>query len=213
MKKIGILGSGVVAQTLGSGFIKHGYSVMLGTRYPEKLKDWQSKNKASVGSYADSAEFGELLVLAVKGRYAKVVLDQVPTALIKGKTIIDVCNPISDREPEDGVLSFYTGCYASLMEELQMEFPGAHFVKAFNSVGHANMVNPVFKEGKPSMFICGNTMKAKKEVVSIVKKFGWEPEDMGTVLAATYIEQLSILWCIPGFRENRWSHAFKLLKV
>jgi predicted dinucleotide-binding enzyme len=98
------------------------------------------------------------------------------------------------------------------MEQLQREFPDAHFVKAFNSVGSALMVDPQFKDGKPTMFICGNDDKAKEVVAGIVKQFGWESEDMGGAEAARAIEPLCILWCIPGFRNNEWSHAFKLLR-
>jgi 8-hydroxy-5-deazaflavin:NADPH oxidoreductase len=97
------------------------------------------------------------------------------------------------------------------MEDLQAAFPKAHFVKAFNSVGSAFMVDPSF-EMKPSMFICGNNEDSKSEVKSIVEDFGWEVEDMGKAEAARAIEPLCMLWCIPGFRENSWNHAFKLLK-
>src|SRR4051812_28243827 len=69
--KIGVLGSGIVAQTLGTGFIKHGHEVVLGTRSPAKLAEWRKKNpKAKVGSFADAAKFAQLAVLAVKGTVA-----------------------------------------------------------------------------------------------------------------------------------------------
>jgi hypothetical protein len=98
------------------------------------------------------------------------------------------------------------------MEQLQREFPSVHFVKAFNSVGNALMVNPEFSAGKPSMFICGNDAEAKQTVSSIVEQFGWEVEDMGNMEAARAIEPLCILWCIPGFLHNDWAHAFKVLR-
>ena len=97
------------------------------------------------------------------------------------------------------------------MEELQELAPEAHFVKAFNCVGNSHMVDPKF-ESTPTMFICGNHPVAKKEVTEILDQFGWETEDMGMAEAARAIEPLAILWYIPGFRENRWDHAFKLLK-
>ena len=98
------------------------------------------------------------------------------------------------------------------MEQLQLEFPEAHFVKAFNSVGSALMINPHFQEGKPTMFICGNNEAAKKSVAGICDQFGWDAADMGAVEAARAIEPLCILWCIPGFLRNEWGHAFKLLR-
>jgi predicted dinucleotide-binding enzyme len=111
----------------------------------------------------------------------------------------------------NGVLSFFTSLDDSLMERLQRAYPAARFVKAFNSVGHDAMVSPKFKGGKPTMFICGNDEAAKKAVTGILDQFGWETADMGKAEAARAIEPLSILWCIPGFLRNDWSHAFKLL--
>jgi predicted dinucleotide-binding enzyme len=98
------------------------------------------------------------------------------------------------------------------MERLQHECPGARIVKAFNSVGHALMVNPQLKGGPPTMFICGNHHTAKQIVKGILDQFGWETADMGSAEAARAIEPLCMLWCIPGFLRNEWSHAFKLLK-
>ena len=108
-------------------------------------------------------------------------------------------------------MKFFTNLDESQMERLQREFPAAHFVKAFNSVGSAFMVNPHFKGGKPTMFICGNDDAAKKTVSGILDQFGWETADMGKVEAARAIEPLCMLWCIPGFLRNDWTHAFKLL--
>jgi predicted dinucleotide-binding enzyme len=127
------------------------------------------------------------------------------------KTVIDACNPIEDAPPVNGVLPFFTTYNESLMEKLQREFAGAHFVKAFNSVGAASMVNPQFKDGKPTMFICGNSEAAKKTVSGILDQFGWETADMGKAEAARAIEPLCMLWCIPGLVRNQWTHAFKLL--
>ncbi|WP_435625318.1 NADPH-dependent F420 reductase [Flagellimonas sp.] len=213
MKKIGIIGSGIVAQTLGAGFIKHGYDVMLGTRNIDKLAAWQSEQgtKAKVGSFEEAAEFGKLLVLAVKGTVAKTALDLIGNFLLENKTIMDATNPIADQAPENGVLQFFTNQNESLMEQLQSAYPKANFVKAFSSVGSAKMVNPTF-EIKPSMFICGNSNSAKEQVSAIVELFGWEVEDMGSAEAARAIEPLCMLWCIPGFLHNQWTHAFKLLK-
>jgi predicted dinucleotide-binding enzyme len=212
MKKIGILGSGTVAKTLASGYIKHGYEVMLGTRDESKLKDWAEKNpNGKVGNFRDAAAFAELLVLAVKGTVAKSALELAGEENLNGKTIIDATNPIADVPPQNGVLKFFTDLNSSLMEELQAAFLSANFVKAYNSVGSAFMIDPGF-ESRPTMFICGNNPEAKKQVSQLLHYTGWEAEDMGTVEAARAIEPLCILWCIPGFLRNQWTHAFKLLK-
>lgn len=212
-KKIGILGSGQVAQVLASGFIKHGYDVMLGTRDTGKLADWQSKNAhGKLGSFESTARFGDVVVLAVKGSSAELLLESIAPMLV-GKTILDTTNPIAEVPPEKGVLKYFTSLENSLMERLQKRAPTANLVKVFNSVGSALMVNPVLPGGKATMFICGNSDEAKREVRAILDLFGWEVEDMGSVEAARAIEPLCILWCIPGFLHNDWKHAFKLVKV
>jgi len=211
--KVGVLGSGDVAKALGSGFLKHGHDVMMGTRTPAKLTDWTAQHlKGQVGSFANAAKFGELVVLAVKGTIAAEALRTAGTENLAGKPVIDATNPIADAPPVNGVLKFFTTLEESLMERLQREFPEARFVKAFNSVGNALMVNPQFKAGKPTMFICGNNEAAKRTVTGVLDQFGWETEDMGTVEAARAIEPLCMLWCIPGFLRQDWRHAFKLLK-
>jgi len=211
--KVGIIGSGDVGKTLGGGFLKHGHDVVMGTREAAKLEAWGKQNpQARIGSFADAAGFGEVVVLAVKGTVASEALGLAGGAALSGKTVIDATNPIADEPPKNGVLTFFTTFGDSLMERLQREFPAAHFVKAFNSVGAACMVNPAFAGGTPTMFIAGNDTAAKRTTTGILTQFGWETEDMGGAEAARGIEPLSILWCIPGFRQNDWVHAFKLLR-
>jgi predicted dinucleotide-binding enzyme len=209
---IGVLGSGDVAKTLASGFLKHGHRVLIGSRSPGKLAEWSGQNHgSSTGTFAEAAQFGEIVVLAVKGKVAAEALSMAGMKTLAGKTVIDACNPIEDAPPTNGVLRFFTDLNESLMEKLQHQFAEANFVKAFNSVGAARMVNPEFAEGRPTMFICGNSEAAKKQVAEINEQFGWETADMGGAEAARAIEPLCMLWCIPGFTKNQWTHAFKLL--
>ncbi|MGA3130873.1 MAG: NAD(P)-binding domain-containing protein [Terracidiphilus sp.] len=211
--KVGVLGSGEVAQTLAAGFLKHGHETTIGTRNPAKLAEWHRDNpKAKVGSFGETAAFGQVVVLAVKGSVAGDVLRAAGSANLDGKLVMDACNPIADAPPVNGVLKFFTTLDESLVERLQREFPKVHFVKAFNSVGAPQMVNPAFKDGKPTMFICGNDAGAKATAAKILDQFGWETADMGAVEAARAIEPLCMLWCIPGFTKNEWTHAFKLLR-
>jgi 8-hydroxy-5-deazaflavin:NADPH oxidoreductase len=210
---IGILGSGDVAKALAAGFLSHSHQVMLGTRQPAKLAEWlSSRPNAVVGSMAEAAIFGEIIVLAVKGAAAVDALRAAGASHLQGKTVIDTTNPIANAAPQNGVLKFFTTLDESLMERLQREFAGVRFVKAFNSVGHALMVNPQFTGGRPTMFVCGNDEGAKRAVGAILDKFGWETADMGGVEAARAIEPLCMLWCIPGFLRQDWAHAFKLLR-
>lgn len=210
--KIGILGSGDVARVLAGGFFSNDHEVMLGTAHPEKLSDWiKSNSGVLISNFSDAAKFGELLVLAVKGLVASDVLQLAGVENLIGKTVIDTTNPIADSPPENGVLKYFTGLDYSLMEHLQREYSRVHFVKAFNSVGNAYMVNPQFDSGKPTMFICGNDETSKEIVTELLEQFGWEVADMGGVESARAIEPLCMLWCIPGFLRNDWSHAFKLI--
>ncbi|MCB0395133.1 MAG: NAD(P)-binding domain-containing protein [Flavobacteriales bacterium] len=211
-KKIGIIGSGIVAKTLGAGCLKHGYEVMLGTRDTSKLSEWNATHpEAKIGSFEEAAAFGDIVILAVSGRVAKDALAMAGKQHLSGKTVIDTTNPIAEAPPENGVLRFFTNLDESLMEQIQHAYPDVHFVKSFSCVGNAFMVDPAF-ESKPSMFICGDDAQAKSVVSSLLHEFGWEVEDMGNVEAARAIEPLCMLWCIPGMRENKWSHAFRLMK-
>ncbi len=211
--KIGILGSGAVAQALGAGFLRHGHEVTLGTRDPAKLAGWRKQQpQGRVAGFADAAKSAEVVVLAVKGTVAAEALRAAGAPNLAGKVVIDATNPIADAPPVNGVLKFFTNLDESLLERLQREFGAARFVKAFNSVGAACMVNPRFKGGKPTMFICGNDAAAKQTVTGVLDQFGWETEDCGAAEAARAIEPLCILWCIPGFRDSDWTHAFKLLR-
>jgi predicted dinucleotide-binding enzyme len=212
MSKIGVIGSGQVGETLANGFLKHGDDVMRGSRDPSKLADWKrgAGERAKTGTFDETARFGEIVVLAVKGKAAEEAVSLCGSAL-DGKVVIDATNPIADAPPTNGVISFFTGPNDSLLERLQKRAPKARFVKAFSSVGAALMVNPKLS-AKPTMFICGNDGAAKEQVRAILDKFGWETEDAGAMEAARAIEPLCMLWCIPGFLKNDWMHAFKMLR-
>jgi predicted dinucleotide-binding enzyme len=159
---------------------------------------------------ADAAKFGEAIVLAVKGAGALDALELAGDSLA-GKVVMDTTNPIAAEPPVNGVLKYFTNINESLMERLQAAHPEAHFVKVFSSVGNTRMVNPEYPGGLPTMFICGNDAGAKQTVTKILDQFGWETSDLGAVEAARAIEPLCMLWCIPGFLQNEWTHAFKVL--
>ena len=149
--------------------------------------------------------------MSVKGSAALDVLRAAGAGNLSGKALIDTTNPIADTPPVDGLLRFFTNLDESLMERLQLEFSDVRFVKALNSVGAARMVNPHYKDGMPTMFICGNDIAAKKTVAGILVEFGWDVADMGRAQAARAIEPLCMLWCVLGLRDNEWTHAFRLL--
>jgi predicted dinucleotide-binding enzyme len=211
--KLGILGSGDVAKTLGAGLLAHGHAVTLGTREPAKLAAWlQDQGKGvAVASFKAAAQGAEVVVLAVKGLVASSVLEAVGAPALDGKVVIDATNPIAEGPPQNGVIRYFTGPNESLMERLQAQVPGARLVKAFNSVGSGLMVNPVLS-ARPGMFICGNDDAAKRTVSSLLEQLGWDAEDVGKVESARAIEPLCMLWCAPGFLRNDWRHAFKMVR-
>lgn len=212
-RSISILGTGAVGQTLARGFRDAGYTVAFGTGHPDKPVDWHdpSLKDLPVLSFAKAATESDLIVFCMKGKVAEAVAREVAQS-IAYKTVIDTTNPIADAPPERGVLRFFTYLDDSLMERLQRAAPQAKFVKAFNSVGALCMVKPDFGGQRPTMFICGDDEGAKKTVTEILGAFGWDAEDLGSSLSARAIEPLCMLWCIPGFQKNDWTHAFKLLR-
>jgi hypothetical protein len=213
MTKIAILGSGQVGEALGNGLLKHGHAVMRGSREPAKLEAWKSKSGGEIGTFAEAAAWGEIVILAVKGAAAESVVALATPAHLAGKPVLDATNPIAeDKGPVNGVIQFFTGPNESLMERLQKAAPAALFVKCFSCVGNGFMIDPPFAQ-KPTMFICGNDAGAKQQTTQLLTTIGWETADMGLVESARAIEPLCMLWCIPGMRGGTWTHAFKLLQL
>jgi predicted dinucleotide-binding enzyme len=212
MPTFGVLGSGEVGQTLAQGLKKHGYDVRIGSRTPAKLADFSKQTGIPAGTFADVGRWSEALVLAVAGTGAEQALAQVGREGLSGKLVIDTTNPIAGEPPEGGVLKYFTAANTSLMEQLQRTYPEAKFVKAFSCVGAARMVDPDFHGTRPTMFFCGDDAGAKATVARILDQFGWDTEDMGGAVGARAIEPLAVLWCIPGFLRDSWTHAFHLLR-
>ncbi len=210
--KIGVLGSGDVGRTLGRAFIALGHDVKLGSREAtnEKAKAWAKKAgaKASTGTFADAAAFGEMLVIATLGNAAEAAIRSAGPDKFAGKVVIDTTNPL-DQTPTGPKLS--VGHTDSAGERVQRAAPGAYVVKAFNTVGAAHMFKPSFPGGPPDMFICGNDAGAKQKVSSILRDFGWGVIDLGGIESSRYLEPLCLVWVLHGAIGKSWSHAFKML--
>lgn len=211
-KRFGVLGSGDVGQVLAKGLAANGWEARIGSRTPGKLAKFSKSTGIKAGTFQEVAAWGEAAVLAVLGTAALEAVELAGPANLHGKLVIDTTNPTSEWPPEDGVLRFFTGPNESLMERLQAAHPEIRFVKAFNSVGSDIMVHPMLAGGPPTMFYCGNDEGAKMVVGHLLEHLGWDPADMGGAAAARPIEALAQLWCIPGFREDEWMHAFRLLR-
>jgi predicted dinucleotide-binding enzyme len=212
--KVGIIGSGVVGKTLAKAFVAEGYDAILGTRNTSKedVVKFNKETNIPVATFEEAAKQADLVVLATKGTAAEEAIKLAGIENFGHKIVLDTTNPIADAPPTNGVLHYFTSLEESLMERIQKLIPDAKLVKVFNIAGNATMYKPTYPDGKPTMFICGNDERAKTVARDILILFGWETEDMGAAEAARAIEPLCILWCIPGFLRNQWTHAFKLLK-
>ena len=209
--KIGIIGSGSVAQVLGSGFISKGHDVMLGTRDASKLGAWLSEagTRASVGTFEDAAKFGEIVFLSVPGTALESAIELAGSQNFTGKTVIDITNPMDFSQ---GTPPRFTATVGnSLGETVQRLLPQANVVKAFNSIGVAVMTDPDFNGEKATHFIAGNSEDAKAEATRLISEFGWEVVDVGGIDQAFFLEALASLWVNHAFKSNNWNQAFKLL--
>lgn len=212
--KIGILGSGDVARTLGDGLLGLGHEVTLGTRNKSKLDDWLAKAnnpKAKVGSFADAAAFGEIVFLTTHGTATINAIDLADKKNFDGKIVIDVTNPLDFSGGASPKFAVTLG--NSLGEQIQKHLSKSKVVKAFNSIGAHIMINAKREEGTPDLFIAGNDADAKKWVVELARKWGWPSAvDLGGIENSYWLEALAMFWIIYGFKNKSWSHAFKLLK-
>ncbi|HET7460645.1 MAG TPA: NAD(P)-binding domain-containing protein [Longimicrobium sp.] len=211
--KIGILGSGVVGQSLGRGFAARGDEVIIGTREGGggKLREWAegTGGRGRAGTFAEAAAFGEIAVLATKWEGTENALGLAGAGNLAGKIVIDVTNPLDFSA---GAPRLALGHGDSGGEQVQRWLPEAKVVKAFNIITAAEMVNPDFPCGPPTMFICGDDEGAKQAVAGICQDFGWEVVDTGGIDGAQLLEPLAMLWIMHGIRSGAWSHAFKLLR-
>jgi predicted dinucleotide-binding enzyme len=212
--KIAVLGTGVVGQRLGFGFISKGHEVKMGSRDAknQSMASWiaSNGNNASSGTFADAAAFGEVIVLATLGSPTQEAVTMAGPDNFTGKVVIDATNPLAFRD--DGPPELFVGWNDSLGEQVQRWLPKARVVKCFNTVGNAHFVQPNFPGGPPDMFIAGNDEAAKATVTALLEDFGWPAIDIGGIEGARLLEPMCILWVIYGIRSGAWNHAFKMLR-
>jgi len=213
--KIGIIGSGDVGRKLGDGFIELGYKVRIGSRDPNqsKITEWidkHGKENASSGTFADTATFGEIIILATLWTGTPEAIQLADPKNLAYKIVIDVTNPLDFSKGMPPTLA--VGHTDSAGETIQRMLPDSKVVKSFNIVGNPHMIHPEFPGGKPTMFICGNDEDAKKIVTNdILSKFGWETIDIGYIEGSRLLEPMALLWILHYFRTGSGDHAFKLL--
>ena len=209
--KVGVLGSGDVGKAFARGFAGLGHEVTIGSRSPEKLRDFVAESKGiASGTFHDAAAFGDLITLATLGTGTEDALRLAGPSNFDGKVVIDATNPLdfSGGMPP----KLFVGHTDSLGERVQRSLPGARVVKAFNTVGNAFFVKPELPGGPPDMFIAGNDADAKKLVSQICTHWGWGVIDLGGIESARYLEPMCLVWVLHGALSGSWTHAFKMLR-
>jgi 8-hydroxy-5-deazaflavin:NADPH oxidoreductase len=208
--KIGILGSGPAGKTLATGFLTKGHPVMIGSRNPAKLHEWlrEADPKAHSGTFAEAAQFGELVVLSVNGRAAEDVIRLAGIENLTGKIVLDASDPLDFSSGRPGL---FVGTTDSLGERIQRLIPDVYVVKGLNIVLADVMINPSLTGGQPDMFIAGDSDEAKQVVTNLLAEFGWPVIDMGGIENARWLEALSLAWVVYSHRTGKTHHAFKLV--
>ena len=204
--KIGIIGSGVVAQTLGTKWLGLGHDVAIGTRDPSKLDDkkmmaaslreWlaQTENRGKVVTFAQAAAHGDVLVNATGGEVSIDALRLAGADKAGGKTLIDVANELDhSRGMPPRALASDERCLA---EKIQAAFPNLKVVKTLNTIGAGVMVNPKgLAGGDHTIFLSGNDAGAKAQVADLLRGLGWSDIlDLGDVATARGPEMYMGLW-------------------
>ena len=210
--KIGIIGSGVVAQTLGTKLVDLGHDVVLGTRDPSKLdekknmagtlREWlagvtkagQSKGTAKVATFQEAAVHGELLINATHGQASVEALKLADAEKLGPKVLIDTANELDfSKGRPPGALASQSNCLA---ERIQAAFPNLKVVKSLNTIGAPVMVAPqALAGGEHTVFVSGNDTPAKAAVAELLKSFGWKDVlDLGDISSARGPEMYMAMW-------------------
>ena len=206
--KVGIIGSGQVGKTLAKGFAGKGHDVVVGMRDPAdpKAKETAGRiGKARLGSFADAARHGEVLVFAVHGANVAEAVEQAGPDNLAGKLVLDTTNPL-DFGPKGAhkPKSIPDSC----LQVAQRAAPKAHFVKAWNCTPGPLMVDP--KQGPGDQLICGDDAKAKEKAAAILKEFGWNVRDVGDSSMAPYVEGAGLAVINWAAKANDWGWILKL---
>lgn len=217
MKKIAVLGTGMVGNTIGSKMIQLGYEVMMGSRTAtnEKAKTWADANgvKASQGTFEDAAKFGEIIFNCTKGEAALDALRSAGVENFSNKTLIDISNPLDFSKGMPPILIPNLANSNSLGEEIQKLLPNAHVIKTLNIVNCEVMVDATKCNGEASMFLAGNDADAKNEATHLLQQFGWKDIiDLGGIQNARSTEMMLPIWLSIYLKDQNGYFGFKVVR-
>lgn len=195
--KIAVLGTGSVGMAIAGKLHQLGHEVQMGSRSAdnEKAVGWVAKSgaRASNGTFAEAAKFGELIVLCLNGAATMDALQMAGIDHFTGKVVIDITNPLDFSKGMPPTL--FVSNTDSLGEEIQRALPEARVVKTLNTVTADLMVNPSLVSGEIDMMLCGNDEKSKQEVSALLHNFGWKSLiDLGGIQSSRYLESYVLLW-------------------
>jgi predicted dinucleotide-binding enzyme len=195
--RIGVLGTGAVGEAIATKLLTLGHEVRMGARSAtsEKAAAWAAGagERASHGTFAEAADFGEMVFNCTSGVASLAALAQAGAAQLDGKILVDVANPLDFSR---GMPPSLTVCNTdSLGERIQRAYPAARVVKALNTTNAAVMVNPSRVPGEHDLFLCGNDADAKARVTELLRSFGWRTvHDLGDITGARGMEMILPLW-------------------
>jgi hypothetical protein len=199
--KIGIIGSGNVGKHLAAGLPKFGHTTFLGTRDASKLEEFSAANpEVHVGTYADAARFGDLVMLYVNFDGLESALELAGSDHLAGKIVIEGTNPLefSSGEPQLAL-----GWITSAGETVQRLLPQSHVVKALSACGRNSMLAPKTAiGGEPDMPIAGNSEAAKQTVSALLEGLGWNVVDLGGIVRSRLIESLTLIGVLDNFQSG-----------
>lgn len=216
--QIGILGTGVVGNTIGTRLVQLGNKVKMGSRAAHNPKAllWltEAGKGASQGTFADAAKFGEIIFNCTSGKVSISALKLAGAENLKGKILIDLSNPLDFSK---GMPPTLTVCNTdSLGEQIQREFPETKVVKTLNTLNCEVMVNPkLVNNGDHDIFLSGNDADAKQKVKDLLKTFGWKSEnliDIGDIVSARGTEMILPLWVRLMGTLGTTKFQFKVVK-
>ena len=213
--RVGILGTGMVGNTIGSKLIQLGHEVKMGSRSSEseKAMEWVILNgpRATHGNYEDAARFGEMIFICTAGTGTMEALRIATAENFKGKVVVDVTNPLHFTAGAPPTL--FTAGKESLGEQVQNFLEDAYVVKTLNIVNCAVMVNPSLVPGDPDMLLCGNHKQAKDAVIKILQDFGWKNIlDLGDIDRSSVMEPVVLLWIEAWQKFQTPYFAIKFVK-
>ena len=211
--RMGVLGSGMVAQAISARLAELGYEVMIGTRDAEKLKGWQSSNqRVMIGSFAETAAHGETVFNATNGAASLQALTMAGAENLSGKILVDVSNPLDFSNGFPPSLSVFGT--DSLAEQIQRAFPLTKVVKTLNTVTARIMVYPLeVANGDHHVFISANDVEAKSQVMELLRSFGWvNIFDLGDLSTARGTEAYLLLWVRLFGAMNTGMFNVKIMK-